>query len=440
MKTRFLFLAAAALFLSLETSLCQVRPDHAQLSAWKDFENTNPGNWRIRWDGRTGTPASIYFGKTKPYSGDPEQAARTFLEENSALTKMKSDLSNLKLSRIIAHHNISDVTFQETYSGIPVEGAEYQVHVLSDGCVDMTNGKYYPSVTAPTTVQVDSEASLTIAKNDIGKDAVVSGSPSKILVVLPDSGRFLLAWEVSIATKNPYGDWIYFVDASNNKIILKQSHVRDYVTGKGNIYPRSPNQAEAYGVTLYNLDGSGHLSGKYSNDINQISNRGYSPTEDFEYNPAYSVGPFDETNVYQHVDQYCTYYLESSNIGFDPYDQSHYIGQVTAYVDEGGGMVEDAEAVPPNTLHFGAGLPPDTRDFARDDKVIYHEYTHLVTYSVIGTDLGGYYDEAGAINEGNSDYFAGSYTRRSVIGDYADPSVERDMSNPKIATYAAYLG
>ncbi len=395
MKTRFLFLAAAALFLSLETSLCQVRPDHAQLSAWKDFENTNPGNWRIRWDGRTGTPASIYFGKTKPYSGDPEQAARTFLEENSALTKMKSDLSNLKLSRIIAHHNISDVTFQETYSGIPVEGAEYQVHVLSDGCVDMTNGKYYPSVTAPTTVQVDGEASLTIAKNDIGKDAVVSGSPSKILVVLPDSGRFLLAWEVSIATKNPYGDWIYFVDACSGKIISRRSRIC-YVTGSGNIYPTTPTLSSVTKVTLYDLDYSGYLRGTFSNVLNYDGTpRAYSGNEDFEYSPTQRLA-FDETNIYEHIDEYNTKFL--SKLGFSGV-------LATAYVDvpaANGGT--DSWAVTPSELYFGAGSQgSDTYDFAREDKVIYHEYTHLVTYSVLHHDLGGLYDEAGAINEGNSD-------------------------------------
>ena len=118
MKKRFLLWTVAALLLLFSTSLCQVLPDSVQLRAWRNFKETNSGNWSIRWNRKTGTPASICFGKTKPYSGNPEYAARTFLKENVALTKINSDTSNLRLSRIMSHHNISDVTFQETYNGI----------------------------------------------------------------------------------------------------------------------------------------------------------------------------------------------------------------------------------------------------------------------------------------------------------------------------------
>lgn|GEM_PF-5040607 len=65
--------------------------------------------------------------------------------------------------------------------------------------------------------------------------------------------------------------------------------------------------------------------------------------------------------------------------------------------------------------------------------------THAVSDYIAG--LSSTYDETGAINEGNSDYFAGSVTGRSLAGEYFSYSVEinqRDMTEPRIADYTEY--
>ncbi len=78
--------------------------------------------------------------------------------------------------------------------------------------------------------------------------------------------------------------------------------------------------------------------------------------------------------------------------------------------------------------------------FAREDKIIYHEYTHAVTDYITNIPPG--YTEAGAIHEGNSDYFAASFTGRTLLGEYSVFGYliyQRNISNPRIATYSEYI-
>lgn len=65
------------------------------------------------------------------------------------------------------------------------------------------------------------------------------------------------------------------------------------------------------------------------------------------------------------------------------------------------------------------------RDFAYDGDVVFHEFMHAVTTSLVGKlnamglNSWGIHSEPGSLNEGWSDYFAAAFTNRSTIGGYA---------------------
>jgi hypothetical protein len=65
------------------------------------------------------------------------------------------------------------------------------------------------------------------------------------------------------------------------------------------------------------------------------------------------------------------------------------------------------------------------RDFAYDGDVVFHEFMHAITTSLIGKlnnlglDKWGIHSEPGALNEGFADYFAASFTNKSTVGEYA---------------------
>jgi hypothetical protein len=65
------------------------------------------------------------------------------------------------------------------------------------------------------------------------------------------------------------------------------------------------------------------------------------------------------------------------------------------------------------------------RDFAYDGDVVFHEFMHAVTTSLVnkintlGINSFGIHAEPGSLNEGWSDYFAAAFNNKSAIGTYA---------------------
>lgn len=122
-------------------------------------------------------------------------------------------------------------------------------------------------------------------------------------------------------------------------------------------------------------------------------------------------------------------------------------GQVTARVHE----LDPRNAAffsPPNNVSFGEGSGAGYNDHAQEDAVIYHEYTHAMVWPIVDfeTSLPDH-AETGAISEGLADYFPGSFTSRSLKGEYVRegfvpredyPGAQRDMADPLIDHYDRY--
>lgn len=128
--------------------------DSIRKASWQQFKDQNGTEWQVRWNKRTGLPASIFSGLTKKsYVGNAEQAARSFLADHGTLFGFKN-LSGLQHVKTQTHRGIRHVTFNQTVDGIPVYEAEYKVHLRPDGRVDMANGRYYPDINLPTSPSV----------------------------------------------------------------------------------------------------------------------------------------------------------------------------------------------------------------------------------------------------------------------------------------------
>ncbi len=408
--------------------ISQRQPDSQQLAAWEQFKNQHGQTWTVRWHKKTGTPRIIYQGTTSPYRGIPRAAARTFLQEMRTLFKMKPALSDLKFVRTREDRGIQHVKFQQTYKGLHIEGAEYLVHIRADGRVDMANGVYYPHIEAPVQPDISGEQAMQIARDDLGGNVVLMAEAKSELVIYPVNDQFFLAWKLRLPTLEPAGDWLFFVHAGNGIVLRKQNELMD-VTGSGKAYPKHPNNSSVSNVSLYRLDGTGYLRGTYVNVLNAVDSRAYSSSHSFEYSTSNTH--FDEANMYYHVDRYRASYI--NDFGYDGF------GQITANVHYNTWLGPNNAWYSSSTgqIYFGDGTPSQGYyDFAREDKVIYHEYTHAMADEIAGISSPS--NEEGAISEGNADYFPGSFTNRTKIGDYVAPSLQRDMANPDITTYSAY--
>lgn len=417
----------------MPTSGQDITPSKAQqMAAWSTFKAEQGEDWTIRWNEKTGLPRTITKGKSDVYRGSAEAAARAFLTDYANLFGFKNDLSDLEHLKTTENRDgLQRVTFQQYYQGIPIEGAEYKIHVFKNGRIGMVNGFYYQNIEISASPTSSSSQAIEVAKGDLALTKTTGEANTTELVVFPkQNGSFALAWKTLIFAEEPFTDWLYFIDAHTRDILEKQNRMMD-VIGTGKVYLSHPGISSVTPtVNFYRLNGNGYLQGTYVNVLNDVNPRAYSASHNFQYNTASTH--FDEANLYYHVDRFRHNFINNlGNLSFT---------QITAHahtVSVCGGGTNNA-CFSPGTKHiyFGDGTGEGYNSFAQEDKIIYHEYVHAVIHDLNSAILSDH-NEMGAISEGVSDYLSGSFTGRSVIGDYAQPN-SRDMNNPSISTYAEY--
>jgi len=420
--------------LAMNSVIQSGQPDSIRQAAWQQFKTRQGQAWRVTWNQKTGIPLTVFSGTSKePYPGAPEQAARAFLKEHAGLFGMRADLAGLELDRIHNLHDVTHVRFQQTYKGIPVWEGDYVVHLRSGGRVDMANGNYYPFIEASTSPGIGEAAARQAALNDLGGAVTLYGEIQSELVIYPENRgeSFFPAWRVLIPASAPVGgDWQFFVDAAGGSIVEKVN-LATAVTGDGDIIDDHPELTpDPVNRDFFRLDGSGYLRGTFANVHNDVSERAFSSVNSFQYNTGNTH--FDEANVYWHIDTYRADYLDNlgfhSDIGSDQ-DLEAWVHDVTRDPNNARYYPVQEE------VRFGNNL-----EFAKEDKIIYHEFIHAVQ-DVINF-LESSFDEEGALSEGTADYFAGSYagTDRPRIGEsiLTDERFIRDMNDPYISTFDEY--
>lgn len=406
MKKIRILLSATVLLFVCGLSLGQVFPDSSQLHAWNQFNKGYRGEWIVRWNEETGTPATIYGSKTLPYASisDPEQIARQFLKENYLVFGMKQDLSDLSVLRKLESTGVTVIDFQQSYQGVDVLGGEYTVAVGPDKAVQMGGGRYFRAVSARTSPILSAEQAMDKALVSRGLDpSKVRGSSIK-LVVAPIDNQFILAYRIWV------NQWEVIVNAIDGKVERQIERILK-IDGNGNVYAKDPVNSPLTPVTIPRLAGDGsRLHGTYAWVTNNEYGDAIREDRNFSFTPPpyteHDTTHFDDVNVYYHVDRFAYNYWR--NLGYDPPFQA------TAYVHESIYDPDLAYSLPAtHEMFFGQGLT-EKWDLAKKEDVIYHEYTHLVS-GTIGLEAN--YQEEKAMHEGYSDYHAASFTGDPNIGE-----------------------
>lgn len=411
----------------------QERPSEAKKAQWEQFKANEGNAWNIRWKGQTGVPRVISNGLTKAYSGNPESIATQFLGEYRELFSMKEGLADLQHSKTQTHRGVYHVTLDQFYQGVPVEGGEYKVHIRESGQVDMANGHYFSNINISTKPSISEDQALNTAISDLKLTDPEGISTTSVLVVYPVADNsFKLAYKTIVFAENPFTDWLYYIDASSGEVIEKQNRLSD-VTGTGKVYPKHPDNSSVTVKDLYRLNNTGRLDGTYVEVTNDVSSEAYSASHDFQYTTGSTH--FDEVSLYYHVDDFRHEFIEDvddGSLGFTKIEAHAHANTICP-----GGANNACFSPSTKDIYFGDGTGTGYNPFAREDKIVHHEYGHAVI-NEIESDITSSSNEEGAISEGTPDYFAGSHTGRSEILDYAAPSSERDMDNPVISSFSEY--
>jgi len=393
------------------------RPDNSRYSASKRID-------------AAGVVRAWYNVAAPAMQGTPEDVARAFLRTSGDALAMTNTDATLTTEQVQSVPGGWHVRFTQHYEGIPVFRSDVVISSNSDNQLGMVINNFRGNVSvASTTPTLNAQAALQLAARQLQlKGRTIGKEDEATLMIYPiENGDFHLAYRVTMTNEDPLGDWEVFVDAHSGEILhVEDLFVMQRAQGAGYVYLSDPLSAaratynstgfadnsdsdsdslRAYRsyVVLDSLtfeSGVYKLKGPYCDvtDVESPADPQYfgasSPTG-FTY--ARNQQEFEAVNVYYHVTRA---FQQIERLGFDSpslrqirLDPHGFNGQDNAHYSPSG-----------NWISWGEGGVDD----AEDADVIWHEYGHAIMYNFIPNWGGG---ESGALGEGFSDYWAGSYSR-----------------------------
>ena len=412
-------------------------------SGFDAFNAPYENQWRASFNEKTGKVKVLYGALSKRYENGPETVARGFLGDSYMIFGLKQDLVDLKTARVDKTPERDHVRFQQTYNNVPIVGVFVLVHSNPQGKVTMVQNDYIHGFQVANAQVVAAEAAKNIARDDlqgsVGKGEILSDAKVEELIA-PHKGKYYYVWKIAIPTRNPWGYWVYHVNAATGEILYRGNEISSLKTGKGRAYTSNANWhlGVISNVSLKNMFSSretvdwGYLWGAHAWIINydngNYANDPYAADYKFLYDPNIQEDYFDATDAYYKVstirdwwnsnvvkkytaaphlvpyfsEPYVTgyYYPIPTIVNITDYCNAAYIPDIDGYGDPG--FVFGNE----NSCTAGS------EDLVIDNDVVRHEFTHaMMDWSGFGdtgtTQFGGPQDYYGrAMGEGNGDWFA----------------------------------
>jgi len=381
-------------------------------------------------------------GASRAQETDTAAAARAFLQRNAAGLGMPANLHDLRLYGTQEGLTGRHARYQQTLGGVPVFGAYVTVNLPGRGNPTVT-GRYVSGLKVPPAkVSISPQTAVTAAAA-AGGEASVGG-----FVYYPRAkDDFRLAWQVTVRTTAPAGEWLTLVDAETGEVLFRTNllamdsgqvfNPNPAATNSG--LPPAPNcdsptnqsklATQYQTVTLQGIEpGQGKLTGEFVDLTAPGIDDGYksagmaeSPTHEYAF-PC-NDDRFEEVMTYYHVD---TTQRKLQSLGFTGASgliarpipvHAHYMTDCNAFyspVDKG--------------LHFGDSADPLACgtikvDTAEDADVIIHEYGHALQDELVpGWGFGPYpeAEQARSMGEGFGDFLAAIMSGDPCSAEYAN--------------------
>ena len=392
------------------------------LAAAKALYDAAPGNVSIRWNRRTGIPVCARGLLSDSEQGSPQEIADRFLLKNAKLFGIPQDRAGLTFVETKTHRGVQHVRYQQEYERIPVFAARLTVHIDAANRIQMVNGMYCPEIAAQMTAPPIS-ASAAVQAALAALKSSDHDSPEAELVIFPAADKYIRAYQVSVSSRNPLGDWVLFLDAATGEPLDYFNALR-FVNGRGMLYNANPERDnQIVTANLFNLNESKTLTGAYFAIKNDASGAGNAtPTGPGAYDFLFADpanAHFDEVMAFYHLNKAAQFFR---NFGYAEHAEAMPAHVHVPNLATGSPNYDNAYYSPlKKSLFFGHG--EKLNDLAKEEAVIYHEYTHSVIDAiqpVMNTA------EASALHEGYADYFGCSLTEDPEIGEYVAKKLGKD--------------
>jgi Zn-dependent metalloprotease len=369
-----------------------------------------------------GNRTSYYGCGYTPTAAKGEAAAREVLAAHQTTLGVVADADQLRLVEVKNGLASTHSRFMQVIDGIDVYMGWVSVHQGRDGTVHTIHSQYYPELTAgnriPTIAEADAIATAA-ARAGVTQPRHEARSG---LVWVPGAGnRATLAWEVTVFSDAPLGDFYTLVDAASGEVLLQENRIA-LDEGSGFSYEPQPVQqtgdvtlddngdatspaldAARIPVTLQGLDaGTGLIKGEFA-DLSTLNSPTIPDVDANEANRVYlydrSDERFEQVVVYSSIDRIQRYI---HSLGFDDdgpdnngirdfpsLANAHWYTADNSFYSTGN-----------DAVHFGNGGVDD----AEDAEIVAHEYGHAIHYNQNaswGTSF-----QMRAMGEGWGDYLA----------------------------------
>lgn len=347
--------------------------------------------------------------------------ARDFVESHAAALGLDAALLDRSLSTPVEKTSLSGthLRWEQQVDGVPVWRSDLVVKV-ANGAVSSIQNNLHGGLAVATKPVLDATAAMNAAIERIGPIGRSIGEFSSRLYVVPFAAGPRLAWVVTLPLEQPAGDWRVFVDAANGAVLAAED-AAVYASGTGRVFDPDPMTKMADSSFVDNDDadssvpfpaaydivalnditlnaGTYSLDGPYARLIDNESPlvAPVTATQPDSFRYQRSASGFEDVMAYYQIDK-SQRYVQS--LGFSNADNR--VQQIDAHGLSG----DDNSHYMPSTgnIAFGEGGVDD----AEDAGVIWHEYGHSIQFNIVPGWGGG---QEGAMGEGNSDYWGGSYS------------------------------
>jgi hypothetical protein len=204
-------------------------PSSAQHRAAEELKRT--GEWVVRWDEETGSPAtieeqelSVGAAYRRPRSFAPDSCAESFIREHSGLFPLRPGIDGLVVKQIESTPRrapgrgpLHVVRVEQTYMGLPVEFGGYTISMSPDGKVLFMNGRFFGGIDLDPRPSMDADECARIAIQEVGAGADSITKPIR-LVVKRHASLDRLVWAVTVPEHMAHV-WVVHVDAHDGRVI-----------------------------------------------------------------------------------------------------------------------------------------------------------------------------------------------------------------------------
>lgn len=251
--------------LNMARSMANLRQATGQQQAALQALKTSSAapNMTARWNDFGGSPDVLYDFASQPFAGTPEEAGRAFIAQNAALFGV-SNVSDLQLFSQTQALGGYLLRFKQTFNGIDVKDGGVGLVLNGNKQVVMASGPYFRDVNVNPTPTLTAAQAAAAVNADLNRyhssllDSLsdVFGAANQLLNqqlgainneaprlgIYPTANGYRLVWKVGRFSTNPFGAFLYMIDAQTGEIVSRQDYVefQQALPLTADIYPKYP--------------------------------------------------------------------------------------------------------------------------------------------------------------------------------------------------------